>query len=165
MKNSCLVGFFFFMLACGAQASVEYTFDWDTKGLPFEVKTFHAPISMGDRVGEHGPLVDMVNMPVIDLLGKKKLKLEGSESAVLYLVIKNNGKKDIRFSVVPHSIEPVEASLGLDFRCLCFGHIYTVKAGGLWYRIMKLHHTSPATGKSVIALKHKIFEVKTKDQK
>lgn len=142
-------------------APIEYDFNWDIGKLPFEIKMFHAPLSLANRVGEHGELVNMQNMPVLAVIDKK-LTIDDSDSAVLYLVIKNTSDKAYHFSVVPHSIEPAEASLGLDFKCLCYGHVYTIKPRSLWYRILRVTHDVRDEKKRAIQLRHKIFETKVR---
>lgn len=154
----------FFLVGLPAHAgSIEYQFKWEIGSLPFEVKMFQAPLSMAGRVGEQGELVDMQSMPVLAPI-EKSLKVKDIDSTVMYLVLKNKSKNTIHFSVVPHSIQPAEASLGMDFRCLCYGHVYTIKPNGLWYRIMRVTHTITDEKDRVIQLSHKIFKTKKPDK-
>lgn len=157
----CLCSFFNFGTASAAGPKLtEYKLEWDYEGLPFEVRTARAPISELRRVAEMGIVDDKIHLPIQGQMPDGKVILNGGESAVVYLFIKNTGKKTIRFSVAPHSTHPGASALGFSFNCLCNGHIYEVPPGKIWYRIMELrNHKSGNSSSEPVTLMHHIFKV------
>jgi hypothetical protein len=57
---------------------------------------------------------------------------------MLILFVENKSDRSLKFAASPHGFKPEENSLGLSFKCLCFGHLFTAEPGKLWYRIVRL---------------------------
>lgn len=147
-----------FTVKAGPRVPTEYKLEWDYDGLPFEVRTARAPGGEVSRVSETGVVSDQVKLPILSQMPDGKVKIADGESAIIYLFVKNNGKKKIRFSVAPHSTHPGASALGFSFNCLCNGHIYEVPPGKIWYRIMELKAHGTGSKESV-QLMHHIFKV------
>jgi hypothetical protein len=150
--------FFLSSISLG-QVVTEYEFKWEVGKLPFDVKTVALPLTQRARVSENGPLTDKVYLPVQPSVIDGKLSMRSGEQAILAILIRNNGKKKIRFSVAPHATHPGISALGFSFNCLCNGHVYEVLPGAAWYRIMRLQSRASESEPKVV-LTHQIFEVK-----
>ncbi len=147
----------FFGLLCNAETV--FNLKWHSENLPFDVKTARATTAVKRRVGETGTFSEKLNLPISNQMPDGKIALNNSENGYVYLFIKNNSKKNIRFSVAPHSTHPGASALGFVFNCLCNGHVYTAKPNQIWYRIMELKNDSTNRQKD-IELTHHIFEIK-----
>lgn len=154
-----LLCFYFFISWGNISLANETTYHikWTTK-LPVEVKTLRGMEGLRSRVSEKGIYSKEISLPVKEVLTEGKVTLNQEEEAFLYALIKNVGQKTIRFSVAPHSTNPASSALGFKFNCLCNGHIYEVKPGEIWYKIMSLKNSTLPKGKDVV-LEHNIFEV------
>jgi hypothetical protein len=157
LKLSLLLVFFSAATASShALELTKYKFRWLQPETKLELKMFLAPVSMLGRVGEQGEYLPGKNLPILRELPGDSLEAPAGENNVLYLVAKNPGKKTVKFYVAPHHIDPPSASLGFNFQCLCNSHIYTVKPGKLWYRIMLLKTADDQSAKTV-TLTHKLI--------
>lgn len=142
-----------------AQAVTEYEVVWDFPALPFEVSTLQLQLTEKLRVAEFGELLKETRLPIQKKLTDGKFMLRAGEQAILAIVVKNLGNKEVRFSVAPHSTQPGASALGFHFNCLCNGHVYIVPAGKTWYRIMSLQ-SLPSESSEHVLLRHKIYVVK-----
>jgi hypothetical protein len=142
-------------------ALTTYNIKWDLGKLPLSVSLYEGGVQLLSRGAEMGEFKDRYQLPILKEITDGKIQLTPGDDKPLVLVLKNNTDKAIRFSVAPHSIVPIEASLGFSFKCLCNGHKYTIKPKSSWYRVLDLKtfkQVSPA--KSEITLEHQIFPVK-----
>ncbi|MBC7420966.1 MAG: hypothetical protein H7328_09585 [Bdellovibrio sp.] len=158
MSRISLVCVFLF-LSSQAFCQTAFKLKWDSKNLPFEVKTAMAPLTVKNQVGQMGTFTEKLNLPIERQLPDGVVHLARSETAYVYLFVKNTSKRKIRFSVAPHSTHPGASALGFSFNCLCNGHIYTAEPNSIWYRIMELKNNSSNNEKNV-ELMHTIYEVK-----
>ncbi len=147
-----------FATVARAQSLINYKLVWDYGSLPLEVKLAMGSKTAVNRVAENGIATKSTDLAIQRMLPDGEFKLAASEQAILFLLVKNKGKKKLRFSVAPHSTDPGSASLGFNFTCLCNGHIYEVGPDEVWYRIMRLK-SLVMTGEKEIVLKHHIFSV------
>jgi hypothetical protein len=93
-----------------AQEQIDFQFLWDQPETKLELKMFLAPLSMVSRVGETGEYTEKKDLPFMRELEKDSLKIVAGDQAVIYLVAKNPGKKQVRFYVAPHQIHPAAGS-------------------------------------------------------
>lgn len=156
-----ILAVFFLSSAAKATPITQFKLIWSYDKLPLDVRIAEAPLSMESHVSDHGIVTPLSVLPIQKLLPDGVVKLAKTERAVLYLFVKNLGKKKLRFSVAPHSTEPGVSALGFSFNCLCNGHIYEVGPGEVWYRVMLLKGSKELAEESV-TLKHVIFEVGSK---
>jgi hypothetical protein len=156
-----LVSFIGFLLGGHAAlaADVDYQLLWNQGNLKVEVKTLRALETVRNRISEKGIYSPELNLPIKEQMPDGIIKLKEEEEAYIYILIKNKGSKPLRFSVAPHSIGPGAAALGFRFNCLCNGHIYEVRPGEIWYKIMSLKNNKWQQEKKIV-LTHDIFEVK-----
>ena len=150
-----------FLILEHLQAQTTYNLKWDIQNLPFEVKTAEGPRSLKRRLSETGSFSEKLDLPIKKQMHDGKILLKKTETAYIYLFIKNKTDQRINFSVAPHSTHPGASALGFHFGCLCNGHIYTVEPHAIWYRIMSLKNESNSSEKE-IELSHSIFKVEKK---
>lgn len=139
-----------------AFAQTTYHIKWTTK-LPVDVKVARGPQIMGLRLSEKGIYKKGIDLRIIDPMPDGKVTLRPEEKAYLYALIKNTGKKTLKFSVAPHSTKPGNSALGFNFNCLCNGHVYEVGPGEIWYKVMMLDTNKLSKAKEVV-LVHDIFD-------
>lgn len=132
---------------------------WDVGKLPFEVKIVEGMPTLKSRVSETGIVTPKTELLILKHLPEQKVEVPRNSESYIYLLIKNKGTKTYKFSVAPHSTHPGESSIGFHFECLCNGHVYTVKKGEVWYRILALKN-SVNSDERLVTLKHNIFQVK-----
>ena len=152
---------FVLFLQTTLQAQTTYKLTWDVQKLPLEVKTAEGPRNFKNRLSENGIFNEKLDLPIRSKMLDGKIVLKKSETAYIYLFVKNNSDQKINFSVAPHSTHPGASALGFSFSCLCNGHIYTVEPHAIWYRIMGLKNEGSSTEKN-IELSHYIFKVDKK---
>jgi hypothetical protein len=148
---------FFLSATCYSQTAFKMV--WENDGLPFEIKIARASSALKKRVGETGTFSEKLDLPVEKQLPNGIVELPRSETAYVYLLIKNTSKRKIKFSVAPHSTHPGVSAIGFSFNCLCNGHIYTAEPNSIWYRVMELRNNTN-NGEKNVELVHHIFEVK-----
>lgn len=137
----------------------DYQLLWNKGPLKVEVKTLRALETVRKRISEKGIYSPEMNLPIKDQMPDGIIRLKEEEEAYIYILIKNIDTKPLRFSVAPHSTEPGASALGFRFNCLCNGHIYEVRPGEIWYKIMSLKNNKWQQEKKIV-LTHDIFEVK-----
>jgi hypothetical protein len=159
MKLVCLLLFLFKPIFCSAQVQ-EFELSWQKNNLPIEIKMYSVRAKLENRVKESGLFKNAKNLKLKaenEIPSPYRVRLNYPDHAYLVLLIKNTSSKEIAFSVSPHSALPVEASVGFDFHCLCYGHTYRVPPNETWYRIMQLkNHAKPSTQR--VLLSHVIYE-------
>lgn len=160
--NSKLIAFLVLVFS-NACFGAEYEMLWDHDGLNIDISMARAPSGVATRVAEFGVLTPNISLPTIRKLAENKVELRAKEEGIVYLFIKNNESKTLRFSVAPHGTHPAESALGFHFNCLCNGHIYEVPSGKTWYRIMQIKVSTDSKGP--VILRHKIFRVKKSEMK
>jgi hypothetical protein len=111
---------------------------WVYKNFPLELKAADLPLSWQRRVGETKVVSDMSEINTRGPLRDGIVKVPNGGSAVMVLYVHNTTAETQSFVVSPHHVHPSKASLGFQFKCLCYGHTYTVPPGKYWYRIAKL---------------------------
>lgn len=159
MISSLVLGFCSLATA-QTEKNTTYHLKWSHK-LAIETSLYEGAISLGNRVSETGEFKELSQFPIANTLGENKIQMPAGEYRILILVVKNKSKKPLKFAVAPHSVMPVEASLGIKFNCLCNGHTYTVAPEASWYRIMRLDTLKSAeTFKKEVVMEHHIFAVK-----
>ncbi len=134
---------------------------WTYKDLPFKIRVFQAPRSMQDSLFKMANVDSLADLSPGPELTGKVVTVGGRGLTMLYLVVQNTGDKPIHFSAAPHHVNPVSDSLGFSFKCLCFGHVYTVEPNKFWYRIVKLEAKGSQSGKKV-RVEHAVFRVTEK---
>jgi hypothetical protein len=147
--------------AAESATTTTYNMKWLHKGLQLETSMYQGTFALTSRMAEVGEFKNRSQLPILNDLPQEQIKIPPGESRMVILVIKNNSEKPLKFAVAPHSVAPIEASLGIKFNCLCNGHTYTVAPKTSWYRIMQLK-TLKAVGASPteVTLEHQIFAVK-----
>lgn len=140
--------------------AANFILKWNfTNNLKFEARTMKATSSVRARVGEKGIYNPSVNLPTERELIDGNISIEKNKEAYIYALFKNNENRTITFSVSPHSTTPGAQALGFKFSCLCNGHVYTVKPGEIWYKIMSIG-TNQFKDQTDVVLAHDVFEVK-----
>ena len=139
----------------GLAFAAEYRLEWEQRGVALELRTFALPSTTSARVGETALIEKDSDFPVKEELVDGKVRLAPASHAVLLLTARNPGKKEAAFFVAPHESNPIDASLGFQFYCLCNGHVYRVPPGKTWYRVILLK-ALPEQGESGVNLKHVI---------
>lgn len=138
-----------------------YSMKWLHRGLQIETSMYEGTFALTSRMAEVGEFKDRSQLPILNDLPQGQIKIPPGESRMVILVVKNNGENPLKFAVAPHSVAPIEASLGIKFNCLCNGHTYTVAAKSSWYRIMQLKTLKAvAASPTEVVLEHQIFAVK-----
>lgn len=86
------------------------------------------------------------------------------QAKTLVLVLENRSDKNLFFNATPHSIEPIEASVGQKFECLCNHSIFNLNGKSFWYRMVRFELEKDFSQKK-IRLIHNIIGVKSTDVK
>lgn len=134
-----------------------FELDWQYKNFPLKVRVFEVG-------GDESQLYKMGNISSLKELDFKQevtgkpIRVGGENVKMLALVVENQTKSEIRFAASPHTVNPVSDSFGFKFKCLCFGHTYSVKPGSVWYRIVKLEANATQAGRKV-KVSHSVFSV------
>lgn len=144
-----------------AKSETTYVIKWLHPKLAVETEMYEGTLTLASRISETGPFKGRDQLPILNELRDGKIKTSPGQSKIVILVVKNKSDKPLRFAVAPHSVVPIEASLGIKFNCLCNGHTYTVAAKSDWYRIMELKTLKSVDALSAeVLLEHQIFPVK-----
>lgn len=109
--------------------------------IKWEYKDFPAKIEVYDVKGKRR-LWETKSVPAAELPAEKLLQdasfvLPAGAVKRFVLVVRNESHKKLFFFAAPHTVHPVEHSLGFKFKCLCINHAYSVEPGQAWYRIVE----------------------------
>lgn len=144
-----------------AKGATTYQMKWLHPKLSIETEMFEGTLTLANRVSETGEYKGRDQLPILNAIKDGKVKATPGETKIIILVVKNKADKPLKFAVAPHNVDPIEASLGIKFNCLCNGHTYSVAANSAWYRIMELKTLKPVEALSEeVLLEHQIFPVK-----
>ena len=133
---------FLFILFCSqslqATAPVTVRILWDYQNVTGEMKIFE-PDSRPLTLWQMGNTFKKEELPISQEITASTLKLMPGMKKQFILVFQNTTDKPIRFFAAPHQATPLENSFGFKFHCLCINHIYDVKPGEYWYRVVEFH--------------------------
>ncbi|MFN7728985.1 MAG: hypothetical protein ACK5P7_07500 [Bdellovibrio sp.] len=142
--------------AMPAAKKVLVHFDWPgAQSAGLELSLFQAKTGSRVDVGSMGKLTFDVSTR-IGAKVEEPLTITPGMGQSLYLVVENKTDAPIRFGVAPHGSTPAEATIDINFRCLCYGHTYTVEARSKWYRVIALRVDRQTQIKN-LRLKHEVY--------
>lgn len=117
-------------------ASIELR--WRYKDLPEGMEIRELKAQAEPPLWEMGVADSLEQAPAGPAIAGQVLKIRPGSERLFLLVFSNKTKKDLHFFAAPHQSAPAEHSLGTQFWCLCLDHVYTVPAGKIWWRVVKL---------------------------
>ncbi|HRK06286.1 MAG TPA: hypothetical protein PLZ57_00835 [Pseudobdellovibrionaceae bacterium] len=129
--------------------------EFDVGSLPLKFRVFEAPIALGTRLFEVGHVKKTEELTSMRELTGQTIQMDTSSGQMLILFVENKSDRPVKFAASPHGFKPEENSLGLSFKCLCFGHLFTAEPGKLWYRIVRLLPVAALSGE-LTTIQHKI---------
>lgn len=129
--------------------------EFDVGSLPLKFRVFEAPIALGTRLFEVGHVKRPEELTSMRELTDQTIQMDTSSGQMLILFVENKSDRPVKFAASPHGFKPEENSLGLSFKCLCFGHLFTAEPGKLWYRIVRLLPVATLSGE-LTTIQHKI---------
>lgn len=141
---------------------VSAKFDFIYKDFPGKIELYEVSDSSVLDITETRVVANKKDLPV-----KKKmtsLTMSPGEARTFVLVVENKTNTDWYFNATPHSITPIEASVGQKFECLCNHSIFKAQKKAFWYRIVRFEIEKDFSSAS-IRLTHNILGVKSEDAK
>jgi hypothetical protein len=133
-----------------------FKLNWDYRYFPVKIQVYDLKNPKIAKVGGMGRLNSIANSFLASPVATDKLFVPNNDRYTFALVVENTTSKKLYFHVVPHELTPEEYSLGAKFNCLCYGHIYSVPPGKVWYRIVSLQNSTPQLGTD-FNVRHKVI--------
>lgn len=147
-----------YVFAAGKKVHVKISFLYDS--FPGKMEAFDVRPASKFDISETRNVADMKQVPATEKLASS-FDMNPGQSKTFVLVIKNDTDQDWFFNASPHSIMPMESSMGQKFECLCNHMIYKVQKKSIWYRIVRFELEKDFNGSSV-DLTHHIIGVDSK---
>jgi len=149
-----------FLIANSTQASapVRVNLKWEYKEFPARVQVFEA--SGKARLWETKS-VAAEQVPIGKPLDDSSFGLTAGAAKRFVLVVRNDSDAKLYFFAAPHTVHPVEHSLGFKFKCLCINHAYSVGPHETWYRVVEFRLDPHFVG-SELAVTHTIIGIDEK---
>jgi hypothetical protein len=131
--------------------------------FPGKVEIYEVKKSSQYDISETKVVRNKKDLPILGNL-KGRFTLLPGKSKTFVLVVENKTNIDWYFNATPHSILPVESTVGQKFECLCNHSIYKADKKSYWYRIVRFELDKSFEGQS-IRLTHNIIGIKEADAK
>lgn len=109
---------------------------WKYHDVPGKLEIYEP--AYDGRVWEMGSRDSLSQLPVKEKITDSTVRVPVGEHKTFVLVLKNETRESLYFFAAPHSVDPVPYSLGFRFKCLCVNHVFSVKPGKIWYRIVEM---------------------------
>lgn len=135
-----------------------YKLNWQYKNFPARVSLYYLSNPINAKIGAMGRMRSVTNPLFANKLPTSDVFVPDGDVLKLAMVVENTTDKKLYFNVVPHDVIPEEFSLGTKFVCACFGHIYSVAPGYVWYRIVSLSNLTPKMARN-FTIQHKVLGV------
>lgn len=142
---------------------VEVVVDFIYHSFPGKVEIYDVKNESQLDISETRNVKNRDELPVLKRNGGK-FSLRPGQSRTVVLVVENNSGKDWYFNATPHAINPIEASVGQKFECLCNHAVFRADKKALWYRIVRFELDKDFAAPS-IRLTHNILGIKSEDAK
>jgi len=147
------------LISCASWGSTTYQLIWKNHApLDMKYQLFELAPAFSEKVGTQGSILSPDQLMPVREFKNHQVEFKNQKSLILALVAQSPSGNAFDFYVAPHHTHPDSAGLDFKFNCLCYHHIYHLEKGKLWYRIMRLSHTSKAKdSKQVIKLEHDLI--------
>ncbi|MDH4227843.1 MAG: hypothetical protein OEV59_08890 [Deltaproteobacteria bacterium] len=130
--------------------------------IAWEYKDFPAAIELYELKGKaklwDTKSVKNESAPLGAHIEGSSFTLKPGETKRFVLATKNTTPNDIYFFSGPHTVNPVEHSLGFKFKCLCVNNSFLAKSGETWYRVVEFKLSKDFVGEE-IAITHTIIAI------
>lgn len=158
MVKYFLSAVFLLPLYANAESEKEITahVSWIYKDVPGVIEIYES--AYDGRVWEMGNIKSFDKLPIKQKIKNDAVKIKLGGHKTFVLVYKNETKNKIHFFAAPHSVEPPMYSLGFRFKCLCVNHVFSVKPGWYWYRVVEMTVEKTFRGQN-IDVTHNIIKV------
>lgn len=143
-------------LVTAEKKGTNYRIDWLYQNFPAKISMYHLQNPRNARVGGMGRIKSKSNTIFANRISGSDVFVPEGDTLKFAIAVENTTNKKIYFNVVPHEITPEEFSLGTKFLCACFGHIYSVGPGQIWYRIVSLTNSTTKLGRN-FTIRHKVI--------
>lgn len=147
MRRGLVIWFLLTFAHCGKQEapqSLSGTTDvrvhirWNYRNFPLRVAIHEIKGQVTPALWETRSVKDISAAPIGEEIPDGVFAMQPGKEHYFILVVKNTTTKPAAFFAAPHHLDPPEASLGFQFKCLCVNHLFTVDAGQIWYRVVRL---------------------------
>jgi hypothetical protein len=144
-------------------SNVNVAIKWKYKNFPLEVQLYEPQNSLQAKFVGQTRTVKKLSAAKVGQKIQNSINMPRASSASAVMVVTNNTKEDVYFFAVPHMVNPIEASVGQEFTCLCKNHVFHVPAGKIWYRVIKIELNSDFPKISDFAIEHEIVGISKVD--
>lgn len=110
---------------------------WDYKGFPGPMAIHE--VKGKPRLWSTRSVPSLQSTPVGKAIDSSAFPLRPGHRKRFALVFRNDSDSAIYFFAAPHTVHPIEHSLGFKFKCLCINHAFLVGPKETWYRIVDFH--------------------------
>lgn len=152
--------------AFGADSKIKVDIKFEYKDTPLRIKLYEVTPEFVYSTARTALAKKMKDLPVTKPMASSILFSDKLKAKTFALVVENSSAENKYFFATPHTLDPVQASLGVLFECLCNHHVYKIPPKQIWYRIVRLKvDTSEANMKKVKHVKvvHSFVEVPEQD--
>ena len=157
----CLIISLISQISNGGSGAVAVDVSWKYKNFPLQIQLYNVTPAKASYISETEIITDLAKAPINEKLSNIKMNSNSSKPAVL--VIENKSAQDVYFFAVPHQVDPVTASAGHFFECLCIGKVYKIPKNSIWYRIVRINLNSSFQKASHFKIEHQIIGLSEKE--
>lgn len=137
------------------------TITWKYQNFPSQVTIHELRPGKKAELWQTGAARDITTTPVGEEISSGVFALQPGKEKNFVLAAVNRTAKPIYFFAAPHHLIPANAGLGFQFKCLCVNHLFEIKPGEIWYRVVRLRITRE-NRTSAIEISHDIVGVNKK---
>lgn len=137
------------------------TISWKYQNFPTELTIHEIRPGKKAELWQTGSGRDTTNTPVGEEIKGGVFAIQPGKEKNFVLAARNSTGRPIYFFAAPHHLEPAHAGLGFQFKCLCVNHLFEIKPGEIWYRVVRLRITRENRAAS-IDISHDIVGVDKK---
>lgn len=123
------------------ETDTRVTITWQYQNFPSQITIHELRPGRKAELWQTGAARDMTTTPAGEEISGGVFALQPGKEKNFVLAAVNRTAKPIYFFAAPHHLVPANAGLGFQFKCLCVNHLFEIKPGETWYRVVRLRIT------------------------
>src|SRR5438309_716302 len=143
------------------QNDVQVKLSWEYTGLSPGMRVYEPREGAVTEVWETGSVKQEKDLPVSREVANSIVTVPRGSHKILVLVYENKTAQSVYFFAAPHTVAPLESSLGLKLKCLCINQAFEVGPGEAWYRGIEVQVSKNFRGEG-FEIKHAVVGIDKK---
>lgn len=124
-----------------ANGDARVQISWVYRNFPARITIHEIRPGKKAALWDTGSARDITNTPIGEEIPDSVFPIQPGREKNFVLAATNDSAQPLYFFAAPHHLDPAEAGLGFQFKCLCVNHLFEVRPGETWYRVVRLRIT------------------------